>query len=122
MQPACCGPDSMCERFSIGWGTNRWRRPCDIWYRRAMFTTDLIRLLYPKLPRAQIRFGNPFNRKSPAKGAFVTTIDSLANGILREHEPSTRKMFLDLSAILDPNLQHRSERFRLKPSLRRKFR
>ena len=36
----------------------------------------------------------------------------LANSLSREHEPSTRKMFLDLSAILDPNLQHRSELFR----------
>src|SRR5437870_13635039 len=81
MPPACSVPASMCERFSTGWGTNRWRRPCDIWYRRAMFTTDLIRLSYPASIRTQVRQESPSNRKWVlAKGPFVVGIDSISDG------------------------------------------
>ena len=97
MPPACSVRASMCERFSTGWGTNRWRRPCGIWYRRAMFTTGLIRLSYPASLRTQTRQGNPFNRKSPDRKA-VRQPQLIPSALvpLRWAEAPTRKMFLEL--------------------------
>ena len=99
MPRACSDRASTCARFSIGWGTNRWRRQCGIWYQRAMFMTGWIRLSCPVSLRTQIRHGSPFNWESlPAEDRFASTIDSRKAGSFRWAAP-TRKMFLDLSAL-----------------------
>ena len=48
-----------------------------IWYRRAIFTTGLIRSSYPASLRTQNLQGSPFNRKSlSAEQSFGAAISS----------------------------------------------
>jgi hypothetical protein len=102
MPRACSDRASMYERFSTGWGTNRWRQRCGIWCRPETFTTRLIRLSYPLSLRTKIRQGSPFNWKSiPAEEQFVSTIDSRDAGSFRWAAP-TRKMSLELSVCAHP--------------------